>query len=198
LVSLLLCIGACVLWVRSRTEMDQWLWSYIRWLPDKSCASNQAWLKSDFRLELGTTWGHVEPYNGRLVWGYYVSADQSGGHPRFTQEHRLYNPMELWMSGNKVPWEWVPMRFVHVTRHAQRDGDDSTVIAISLAHWFAIMLPLILPAWSGWRRIIQPMRRRRASARGLCPKCGYDLRASPDRCPECGAVVMAKALERSM
>jgi hypothetical protein len=49
--------------------------------------------------------------------------------------------------------------------------------------WSLVLLLGILPAV--WFPIT--LRRRRRARQGHCPACGYDLRASPDRCPECGS-----------
>ena len=35
---------------------------------------------------------------------------------------------------------------------------------------------------------IRYRERRRRWDHDACPECGYDLRASPGRCPECGAI----------
>jgi hypothetical protein len=53
--------------------------------------------------------------------------------------------------------------------------------------WAPAALSAVLPAIG----LTSYARRRRTLTRraaGLCPACGYDLRASPARCPECGIV----------
>ena len=64
-------------------------------------------------------------------------------------------------------------------------GKEVVVPLWALFPWIAA-----LPGWRGWRW----WRRRRRYAAGLCQCCGYDLRASPDRCPECGAAPAAALL----
>lgn len=55
---------------------------------------------------------------------------------------------------------------------------------ITLPLWPLAVLCLIFVA--RWMLLTRRDRRRRQS--GRCIACGYDLRASPDRCPECGSV----------
>ena len=69
-------------------------------------------------------------------------------------------------------------------------GDFNEYISdaeVILPHWSLAIVFGILPA-------IWTVRRMRARpAAGKCHRCGYDLRASRDRCPECGTPVSQKA-----
>jgi hypothetical protein len=53
-----------------------------------------------------------------------------------------------------------------------------------------VLVALPLVPWA-----VAPMRRLNAARRrrfGLCARCGYDVRASAERCPECGEPIAAR------
>ena len=63
-------------------------------------------------------------------------------------------------------------------------GRPATYAAVAVPHWFVLGITA-LPTLAWMRRLA---RRRRWARQGRCRACGYDLRSSPDRCPECGHV----------
>jgi hypothetical protein len=95
----------------------------------------------------------------------------------------------------RQPPYWVVARVVPLTIHSAvvveaieevTQCTDGTAISVVSFHalrsnvLFVGLFTLALPTL----RLV--LRLRRKPVAGLCSRCGYDLRATPERCPECG------------
>ena len=96
--------------------------------------------------------------------------------------HLPANPNIYAQSTDAKFWErigfgWQSQRFDQI-------GSSIHSIGVSIPHWFLLIAFALLPTVHISR--YRTLNRRRSEKR--CPTCGYDLRATPNRLPECGTI----------
>jgi hypothetical protein len=87
----------------------------------------------------------------------------------FWEWHRTANPN--WLQHRFAGFGW-----------ATNSDPHYRFLTVAIPLWLPTSLFLVL-GWRCGRRAL-----RKPPAPGACPSCGYDLRATPHRCPECGVV----------
>ena len=103
---------------------------------------------------------------------------------------------ETWGSGfvrSSSQHEWSYHGFTYATERAYWSNLIENIYCRELLvpRW-SVTLGFIV-AWSGSLLLVRRWREQNRRLRlGLCLFCGYDMRASGDRCPECGAGVSTK------
>jgi hypothetical protein len=88
---------------------------------------------------------------------------------------------------------WHGFEYFH---HDYDNGSGHTRFerSITAPTWAYAAAFLVLPAYAGWRAL-RALGRQRRRWKGRCVTCGYDLRESPETCPECGTKVPGKQNE---
>jgi hypothetical protein len=162
-LSLVLFIGVYTLWARSYDTKDQFVWAraHGRGHGLTSASGTVTWV-SDAPCPYDFTGHWQEPVDtgGRLFVQGLERATADDGRMWFVPRPDEYQRMDFGpMPPARVDW--------------------------SFPYWTLALATAALPA-ARLFAAAKGTRRRMRSARGLCSTCGYDLRASPGRCPECG------------
>ena len=114
-------------------------------------------------------------------------------HQRLTWFNMFYGPEDAgrrgaglasWLGCERIAFRGAGASMGRTGRQAVLEFDTVGVPLWALAGSSAVLPTL----WFRRRRLDR--RRRRT---GACRRCGYDLRATPERCPECGTVTAVAA-----
>jgi hypothetical protein len=179
-VSLALALAAAALWVRSYSGTD--------YLQRSTSGPNQPFAFTHTIRGINWTHGEVRLVQGAVTNYPPPSMVAAANNPEAPQAHwwgwgRLGKRHLFWETPAPQSW-WNRLGF-----YAAQTGWESSFASesqewVAMPAWLPVLAFLILPVvWIlRWRAA-----RRRASA-GLCETCGYDLRGTPERCPECGTV----------
>ncbi len=96
-------------------------------------------------------------------------------------------------------WPIVGVGFSSTIRDFHNTGDLYAMQELLVAYYVIIAI-LALPAAQFAEQLIRgcyaTLQRRQRSRLGLCTSCGYDVRASGERCPECGTALHTPPSER--
>jgi hypothetical protein len=92
--------------------------------------------------------------------------------------------LAAWLSGWNVIYDPLHSQLPYFSRDY---WGSPQIYELPLSWGYFLVLSLLLPGLWLKRRLAE-LRSHRVIAQGLCIMCGYDLRATPDRCPECGTV----------
>jgi hypothetical protein len=166
-LSLMLCVTTAVLWVRSYRLIDMLTIGERRQL--------SSWLGGlhYYAMDRGTFGGDrlsSAPLPSNLRWdGGQYSA--SGSRRQFHGFIVIPNG-RFRLSGGVATFVPLP-----------------SYTAVRVPTWAVMAITLVLPI--AWLIHYRGRIRVRCNTVNSCPRCGYDLRATPERCPECGAVPIA-------
>jgi len=178
--SLFFCLATGALWVRSCWFVDTL--GYRSSHADVSGPSEFQLQSILFRRET-----FVKSQQDRVVIGSMLIGHWALNPPGFYRYHRPIYRSSAYVPAYRDYQYPAPSGFLRwaddfgFSAGSSRDGDRW----IAAPHWSICLLTAGMPLLYArrWRRAL-------LNRRGLtdCRNCGYDLRATPDRCPECGAI----------
>ena len=189
LLSLLLCVSAAALGVRSYWVGDHFQW----WLTEVQGSVATTDVRTVTSC-VGVLWVAWQVELAPLP----TATDQvpAEAHEHMRRPGRPWRVRHLHGPGEKFSPSFETHLGFGLYRHRQGEATDTTVIrttAVSVP-WGALAgAAAVFPAF----RFRERLKRRRGfkrAARGQCVRCGYDVRASREsgRCPECGKALVSQ------